>query len=118
MRLLSVEDQNDLSEFLKEGLTRDGFVVDIASDGQMALYMAEEHSYDVILLDIMMPGIDGFSVLKRLRSSGFKGAILLVTCKGQEQDKLLGLNTGADDYIVKPVRLKELVARIRAVLRR
>lgn len=118
MRLLSVEDQRELGEFLKAGLSREGFVVDTASDGMEALQKVEEVAYDVILLDVMMPGMSGISVLKQLRTNGYKGAILLVTCKGQESDKLEGLDTGADDYIVKPARLKELVARIRAVLRR
>jgi two-component system, OmpR family, copper resistance phosphate regulon response regulator CusR len=118
MRLLSVEDHRELGEFLKAGLTREGFVVDIASDGMEALQRVEEVSYDVILLDVMMPGMSGISVLKQLRANGYKGAILLVTCKGQESDKLEGLDMGADDYIVKPARLKELIARIRAVLRR
>src|SRR5437660_278482 len=118
MRLLSVEDHQDLSQFLKAGLTREGFTVDIVSDGLQALEKIEEVPYDVILLDIMMPGMNGISVLRQLRTRGFKGGILLVTCKGQENDKLEGLDAGADDYIVKPARLKELVARIRAVMRR
>jgi len=118
MRLLSVEDQEELGRFFKAGLAREGFVVDMARDGLQALAMVEDVAYDVILLDVMMPGMNGISVLKQLRANGYKGGILLVTCKGQEDDKLEGLDTGADDYIVKPARLRELVSRIRAVMRR
>jgi DNA-binding response OmpR family regulator len=118
MRLLLVEDDKDLSEFVQEGLSREGFAVDIAMDGQEAVDIASERQYDVIVLDVMMPKLSGFAVLKTLRARGHKGAVILATCKGQEKDKLEGLNNGADDYIVKPFLLTELVARIRAVLRR
>jgi len=118
MRLLLVEDDKDLGEFVQEGLAREGFVVDLARNGRAALDQAQEQTYDVILLDVMMPELDGLSALKKLRSKGYRGAILLVTCKGQERDKLDGLNNGADDYIVKPFLMSELVARIRAVMRR
>src|SRR5438105_1100803 len=118
MRLLLVEDDKDLSEFVREGMTREGFVVDVVGDGEQALRQTEAAGYDVILLDVMMPKLDGFGALKSLRSRGYKGAILLVTCKGQERDKLQGFNNGADDYIVKPFLLTELIARVRAVLRR
>ena len=105
MRLLLVEDDKDLSEFVCDWLSREGFVIDTAANGEQALHQAEESDYDVILLDVMMPRVDGYTVLKNLRSKGYKGAILLVTCKGQEKDKLQGLNNGADDYIVKPFLL-------------
>jgi len=118
MRLLLVEDDKDLCEFVQEGLSREGFAVDIAGDGQEALDLTAERGYDVIILDVMMPKMNGFVVLKTLRARGHHGAVLLATCKGQEKDKLEGLNNGADDYIVKPFLLTELVARIRAVLRR
>jgi DNA-binding response OmpR family regulator len=118
MRLLLVEDDKDLCEFVQEGLAREGFSVDIAMDGQEAVDIASERQYDVILLDVMMPKLNGFAVLKTLRARGHRGAVILATCKGQEKDKLEGLNSGADDYIVKPFLLTELVARIRAVLRR
>jgi DNA-binding response OmpR family regulator len=118
MRLLLVEDDKDLSEFAREGLSREGFAVDVAMDGQEAVDIVSERQYDVILLDVEMPKLNGFAVLKTLRSRGYRGAVLLATCKGQEKDKLQGLNNGADDYIVKPFLLTELVARIRAVLRR
>lgn len=118
MRLLLVEDDKDLSDFVREGISREGFVVDTVADGEEALRKSEEVDFDVILLDVMLPRQDGISVLKSLRARGYKGAVLLVTCKGQERDKLQGLNNGADDYIVKPFLLAELVARVRAVLRR
>ena len=118
MRLLLVEDDKDLAEFVQEGLTREGFSVDIARNGRSAVERATEEDYDVLLLDVMMPELDGLAVLKKLRLQGYRGAILLATCKGQERDKLAGLNNGADDYIVKPFLMTELVARIRAVMRR
>ena len=118
MRLLLVEDDKDLSDFVREGMSREGFVVDVAADGEEGLIRSEEADYDVVLLDVMIPKQDGYSVLKSLRSRGYKGAILLVTCKGQERDKLHGLNNGADDYVVKPFLLTELIARVRAVFRR
>ena len=118
MRLLLVEDDKDLRDFVREGMAREGFVVDTAADGETALRQSEEADYDVILLDVMIPKQDGFAVLKTLRTRGYKGAVLLVTCKGQERDKLQGLNSGADDYLVKPFLLTELIARVRAVLRR
>ena len=111
MRLLLVEDDKDLGEFVQEGLVLEGFVVDLARNGQQALDQAFEQAYDVILLDVMMPELDGLTALKRLRLKGYRGAVLLVTCKGQERDKLDGLNNGADDYIVKPFPMSELIAR-------
>ncbi len=118
MRLLLVEDDKDLSEFAREGLAREGFAVDVAADGQEAVDLAAERGYDVIVLDVMMPKLTGFVVLRTLRARGYRGAVLMATSKGQEKDKLEGLNNGADDYIVKPYLITELVARVRAVLRR
>ena len=118
MRLLLVEDDKDLCEFAREGLTREGFAVDVAEDGQEAIDLAAERGYDVIVLDVMMPKLTGFTVLKAIRARGYRGAVLMATSKGQEKDKLEGLNSGADDYIVKPYLLTELAARVRAVLRR
>src|SRR6266700_1590096 len=117
MRLLLAEDDKDMCEFAREGLTREGFAVDIANDGQEAVDLATERGYDVIVLDVMMPNINGFAVLKTLRTRGYRGAVLMATSRGQEKEKLEGLNNGADDYIVKPYLLTELVARVRAVLR-
>ena len=118
VRLLLVEDDKDLSEFVREGLSREGFAVDVAADGQEAIDLAAERGYDVIVLDVMMPKLTGIAVLKSLRMRGHRGAVIMATSKGHEKDKLEGLNNGADDYIVKPFLITELVARIRAILRR
>jgi DNA-binding response OmpR family regulator len=118
VRLLLVEDDKDLRDFVREGMAREGFVVDSVADGESAVLQAQQAAYDVIVMDVMMPRMDGFAALKSLRSGGYKGAVLLVTCRGQERDKLQGLNSGADDCLVKPFLLSELIARVRAVLRR
>ncbi len=118
MRLLLVEDDKDLREFVREGLSRSGFVTDVAEDGQAGIIRAQKNDYDVIVMDVMMPHMDGITVLKTLRAQGYSGAILLTTCRGQEKDKVEGLNHGADDYLVKPYLLSELIARVRAVMRR
>ena len=118
VRLLLVEDDRDLREFIQEGLAREGFTLTVSPHGKDALEKAREQEFDAILMDVMMPHLDGLSLLKTLRSEGCTSAILLVTCKGQERDKLAGLNSGADDYIVKPFLMSELIARVRAVLRR
>lgn len=118
MRLLVVEDDAELRAFAREGLTREGFTVDVAVNGREAVDLVLQRQYDAILLDVMMPELDGFSVLNTIRGRGFKGAVLLATCKGQERDKLQGFNSGADDYIVKPYLISELTARIRAISRR
>lgn len=118
MRVLVVEDDAELSRFIRSALKREGFVCGHASDGKAALALAHEAEYDVVLLDVVMPELDGLSVLKELRKRGNPAAILMVTSQGHESDKLKGLNSGADDYIVKPFLVTELIARIRAVLRR
>src|SRR5687768_2932976 len=118
MRILVVEDDKELNTFIRTALKREGFVTDKAANGKEALELAREARYDVVLRDVMMPELDGFSVLKELRKKGDPAAILMVSSQGHEQDKLAGLNNGADDYIVKPFLVTELIARIRAVLRR
>lgn len=118
MRVLVVEDDKELNRFIRTALKREGFVADYAADGKEALALAKVSEYDVVLLDVVMPELDGLSVLKALRQRGDPAAILMVTSQGTERDKLLGLNSGADDYLVKPFLVTELVARIRAVLRR
>ena len=118
MKVLVVDDDPCLSQFLREGLSCEGFAVDLASKGREALARAAETAYDVILLDIVMPGMDGYAVLKKLRTMGISAAILMVTCKTHERDKLQALNSGADDYLVKPILLAELIVRIRAIIRR
>ena len=113
-----VDGDKDLAEFSKDGLEREGFVVDWAPNGREALALARESAYDVILLDVMMPVLDGFAALKALRAEKNSAAVIMLTSRGAERDKLTGLDGGADDYVVKPCLLTELAARIRAVLRR
>lgn len=118
MRVLVVEDDKELNQFIRTALKREGFVTDSAPNGKEALELARETEYDVILLDMMMPELNGLTVLKELRKKGTPSAILMVTSQSHETDKLAGLNNGADDYLVKPFLVSELIARIRAVLRR
>jgi two-component system, OmpR family, response regulator len=118
MRVLVVEDDKDLNDFIRTALKREGFAADKAGNGKEALALARETNYDIVLLDMMMPELDGLSVLKELRKKGDPAAILMVTSQSTETDKLAGLNGGADDYLVKPFLISELIARIRAVLRR
>src|SRR4029077_12090917 len=118
MRVLIVEDDKELNNFIRTGRKREGFAVDQANDGAEALELAKRAEFDVVLLDVVMPELDGLSVLKHLRKTGNPAAILMVTSQGHERDRLAALNSGADDYVVKPFLVTELVARIRAVLRR
>ncbi len=113
-----MEDDEQTAVLLANALTAQHYVVDRAPDGQAAWELAESLTYDLILLDIMLPKLDGISLLKRLRSQGQRVPVLLLTAKEAENDKVMGLDAGADDYVVKPVRLPELAARIRALLRR
>jgi len=113
-----VEDDQKFSSFVKEGLSREGFAVDNVPTAEEGVLLAGENAYDVILLDIGMPGKGGYWALNTLRQSGHSELIFMLTGKGGEQDKLLGLNNGADDYIVKPFFLAEVVARIRMRMRR
>lgn len=118
MKILVVEDELRLALLIKQGLEENDFLVDLSNDGEEGLYMAEEYQYDAILLDIMLPGIDGINILKRLRAKNSDVPVLFVTARGKLEDRVNGLDTGADDYIAKPFELSELVARIRAAIRR
>lgn len=118
MRILSVEDDKQLSGVLQKALIEEGFAVDAAHDGQEGLFMAQNEPYDLIILDLRLPIIDGLTILKTLRDGGSATPILLLTGKDLEEDKVLGLNAGADDYLTKPFSLKELRARVQALLRR
>ncbi len=117
MRILVVDDDPEIVSFVKRGLAYEGFTVDSAGDGTEALIKAREREPDLIVLDIMMPGLDGIEVSKRLRQ-GSDVPILLLTAKGAVTDKVAGLESGADDYLVKPFAFDELLARVRALLRR
>jgi DNA-binding response OmpR family regulator len=118
MRLLLVEDYKPLQKSLSLGLAEAGFAVDVTGDGREGLWYATGNDYDVIILDIMLPGMDGLSVLQKLRKEGKQTHILLLTAKDSVQDRVKGLNNGADDYLVKPFAFEELLARIHALIRR
>ncbi len=118
MRILLVEDETSLSAAVAELLRRNRYEVDAAYDGEEALHFGETGIYDVILLDIMLPGKDGLSVLRQLRKGGIQSSILLLTAKSEVEDRIAGLDTGADDYLAKPFAMGELMARIRALGRR
>lgn len=118
MRLLVVEDETRLAAYLKRGLVAEGFAVDIAADGEQGLWLATENTYDAILLDIMLPKISGYEVVKRLRAAGNWTAVLMLTAKDGEYDEADALDLGADDYLTKPFSFVVLIARIRALLRR
>jgi len=118
MRLLVVEDYKPLQKSLEKGLKEAGFAVDTTSDGEEGLWYAMSNDYDVIVLDLMLPGIDGLQILKKLRAKGRKNPVLILTAKDTLEDRVTGLDLGADDYLVKPFEFKELLARIRALMRR
>jgi DNA-binding response OmpR family regulator len=118
MRVLLVEDEPRLSRVIKKGLIEDGFAVDIAFDGEEGLFLAESEPYDVIVLDIMLPKLDGLEVCRRLRGKNVKTPILILTAKAAVEDKVAGLDSGADDYVTKPFAFIELRSRIHALLRR
>jgi len=117
MKILVVEDEYKLGEYLRKGLSEHGFVVDVARDGIDGRHLAVEGEYDLLVLDVMLPGIDGFSVLSALRKSK-KIPVLMLTARDRVEDRVRGLQEGADDYLVKPFAFSELLARIRALLRR
>lgn len=118
MRLLVVEDESLLRQQLEQGLVKQGYVVDVAEDGKTGLYYATEYSYDAAIIDIGLPEIDGISLIKQIRSKGKQFPVLILTARGDWQDKVAGLDAGADDYVVKPFQLEEIVARLNALLRR
>ena len=118
MRVLLVEDHKPLVRALKQGLEEEGFAVDAAYDGEEGNFKARSADYDVIILDLMLPKEDGFSLLKRWRTAGMKAHVLVLTARGSIEDKVHGLDLGADDYLTKPFQLEELVARLRALVRR
>ncbi len=118
MKLLLVEDDWEISELLSEVLTEQQYVVDVASDGQAGWDFVQAFDYDLILLDVMLPKLDGFSLCRQLRSKDYHMPIMMLTAKDTTTQKVEGLDAGADDYVVKPYKLDELLARIRALLRR
>lgn len=118
MRILIIEDEKKVAGFIKKGLEEETYAVDVAYDGEEGLYLGKQNQYDLIILDLMLPVIDGLDVLSRLRKEGVDTPILLLTAKDSVEDKVKGLNTGADDYLTKPFAFSELLARIRVLLRR
>jgi two-component system OmpR family response regulator len=118
MRVLIVEDQAKLAALLRRGLSREGMAVDVASNGEDALWMAEATAYDAVILDVMLPGVDGFEVCRRLRSAEVWSPILMLTARDAVRDRVAGLDSGADDYLTKPFSYAELLARLRALVRR
>lgn len=118
MRILIVEDEKDLAAIIKQGLEEEGYVVDVAHDGEEGLYMAENYPADVVILDIMLPVMDGLTALNSMRRKGIKTPVIMLTARDALVDKIKGLDTGADDYLTKPFVFGELLARIRSLIRR
>jgi len=118
MRILVVEDDKKVGRFLEKGLQEEQYAVDICRDGADALYFAQTNTYDVIILDIMLPGKDGFTICREMRENSILTPVIMLTAKDTVEDKVSGLSEGADDYLTKPFSFEELLARIRALLRR
>ena len=118
MRLLLVEDEARVARFIARGLREQAYAVDLAADGEDALYQAAVNTYDAIILDVMLPKKDGFAVCRELRAAGSRVPVLMLTARDAVEDRISGLDTGADDYLTKPFEFGELLARLRALLRR
>jgi DNA-binding response OmpR family regulator len=118
MRVLLIEDYAPIRESVAQGLREAGFAVDVAADGRVGLWYAESNDYDVIVLDLMLPEVDGLTILEQVRAGSRQTTVLILTAKDQLEDRIDGLNRGADDYLVKPFAFEELLARVRALVRR
>ena len=118
MRVLIVEDEKKMGDYLSQGLTENGFVVDLARDGIDGQHLALTEEYDLIILDVMLPGIDGWQVMQALRHAGKTMPVLFLTARDRVEDRVKGLELGADDYLIKPFAFSELLARVRTLLRR
>lgn len=118
MRLLVIEDYEPLRRNLAKGLTESGFAVDATGDGKEGLWLAQDEAYDAVVLDLMLPGMDGMAILQRLRDAGKSCPVLILTARDGIPDRVNGLNAGADDYLVKPFAFEELLARVNALVRR
>lgn len=118
MRILVVEDDHAIAQAIRQGLQQESFAVDVAYDGQEGYLAAANETYDGIILDVLLPSMDGIEIARQLRQGGVHSRILMLSAKDQTSDKVRGLNTGADDYMVKPFSFEELLARLKALLRR
>jgi two-component system OmpR family response regulator len=118
MRVLIVEDELRMASLIRRGLVKEGLAADVAGTGEDALWMAGASDYDVIILDVMLPGMTGFETCRRLRNDGIWAPVLMLTARDSVEDRVAGLDTGADDYLVKPFAFAELLARLRALTRR
>ncbi len=118
MRVLIVEDDLRMASLVRRGLTGEGLAADVAANGEDALWLAQAHPYDAIVLDVMLPGLDGFETCRRLRGAGVWVPVLMLTARDAVEDRVAGLDSGADDYLVKPFAFAELLARLRALARR
>jgi DNA-binding response OmpR family regulator len=118
MRILVVEDERKVASFIKHGLEEERYIVETAADGVSGLEIAMNNTFDAIVLDVMLPGMDGFTILKELRNVGIATPVVMLTARGGLEDKVTGLDLGADDYIPKPFHFEELAARLRSILRR
>ncbi|HEY7018110.1 MAG TPA: response regulator transcription factor [Gaiellaceae bacterium] len=118
MRVLVVEDELRMAGLIRRGLAAEGLAADVASSGEDALWMAESSEYDAIVLDVMLPGMNGFETCRSLRAKGVWAPVLMLTARDAVEDRVAGLDTGADDYLVKPFAFAELLARLRALVRR
>jgi two-component system OmpR family response regulator len=118
MRVLVVEDELKMAGLLRRGLAEEGHAADLAATGEDALWLAQAHSYDAIVLDVMLPGVSGFETCRRLRNAGVWAPVLMLTARDAVEDRVTGLDVGADDYLTKPFSFSELLARLRALARR
>lgn len=118
MRILIIEDEGKIAAFLKRGLKEEGYAVDVAADGEQGYFLASTQDCDLIILDLMLPGLDGLNLCRKLRAEGNEARILVLTARDKVRDKVQGLNAGADDYLTKPFAFEELLARVRALLRK
>ncbi len=118
MKILIIEDEKKIASFIKRGLTEENHMASVANRGDEGLQMAAENNYDLVILDLMLPGMDGISVCRELRKNNFQKPILMLTAKDRVEDKVKGLDSGADDYLTKPFAFEELLARIRALSRK
>jgi len=118
MRILVVEDEKKIADFIRRGLKEESYAVDTAYDGEEGLFLAKTNDYDLILLDLMLPKLDGLTLCRKLKEAKVKARVIMLTAKETVKDKVLGLDSGADDYLTKPFAFEELLARIRAIMRK